>query len=112
MIKGILKQALFLCLIVFNVVQAQTQTKEPPKCLYVSSYHQGYEWSDDVQEGLMSKLAGHCEIRQFDMDTKRKKRSEDKMAAALQARQIIEQWRPDVLITSDDNAARHRFWMT
>ena len=41
------------------------------------------------------------------MDTKRRKGEADKRAAALQAKTIIEEWRPDVVITADDNAARY-----
>jgi len=78
-----------------------------PKCLFVSSYHQGYAWSDGVERGLRSTLEGHCELRQFDMDTKRKKTVEDKKAAAVQAKNIIETWLPDVVITADDNAAKY-----
>jgi len=77
------------------------------KCLYVSSYHKGYAWSDGVEEGIRSGLAGKCELRQFDMDTKRKKTPADKTAAALEAKALIESWQPDVVITSDDNAAKH-----
>ncbi len=77
-----------------------------PKCLYVSSYHQGYAWSDGVERGLRQTLDGRCELRQFDMDTKRKKSIYDKRQASNQAREIIESWRPDVVITSDDNAAK------
>jgi len=77
------------------------------KCFYVSSYHQGYAWSDGVERGLRSALAGHCELRQFDMDTKRNKSEEFKQQAALQAKAEIESWQPDVVITSDDNAAKY-----
>lgn len=77
------------------------------RCLFVSSYHQGYAWSDGVEEGLRSVLDGRCEIKQFDMDTKRHKSTENKIQAAEQARQLIEQWQPDVVITADDNAAKY-----
>ncbi len=76
------------------------------KCLFVSSYHQGYAWSDGVERGLRSVLEGHCEIRQFDMNTKRKKTKADKKASALAAKAIIESWQPDIVITADDNAAK------
>lgn len=77
------------------------------KCLYISSYHQGYAWSDGVERGLRSKLEGHCEIRQFDMDSKRNKDKPLIQKAADKARQIITSWQPDVVITSDDNAAKY-----
>lgn len=77
------------------------------KCLYVSSYHRGYEWSDGVERGVRSVLEGRCELRQFDMDTKRKKSPEEMAAAGLEAKQIIDSWQPDVVITADDNAAKY-----
>lgn len=79
---------------------------EQPKCLFVSSYHQGYAWSDGVERGLRQTLEGKCQIRQFDMDTKRKKTESDKKAAAQEAKSLIESWQPDVVITADDNAAK------
>lgn len=77
------------------------------KCLFVSSYHRGYEWSDGVERGLRSELSGKCEIRQFDMDSKRRKSTEERKQAALEAKAIIESWKPDVVITADDNAAKY-----
>lgn len=78
-----------------------------PKCLFVSSYHQGYAWSDGVERGLRKTLDGHCELRQFDMDTKRRKNIEQIQDAAQRAKQLIDSWQPDVVITADDHAARH-----
>ena len=78
-----------------------------PKCLFVSSYHQGYAWSDGVELGLRRTLEEKCVLRQFDMDTKRRKEIHQIKAAALEAKQLIETWRPDVVITADDHAARH-----
>lgn len=85
---------------------APVHAAELPKCLFVSSYHQGYAWSDGVERGLRQTLDGKCQIRQFDMDTKRKKSEEEQQAAALEAKSIIESWKPDVVITADDNAAK------
>jgi len=77
------------------------------KCLYISSYHVGYEWSDGVEKGLRSTLEGKCELKQFNMDTKRHKDEAYKKHIALKAKQLIESWQPDIVITSDDNAARY-----
>jgi ABC-type uncharacterized transport system substrate-binding protein len=84
-----------------------TQAEPLPKCLFVSSYHQGYAWSDGVERGLRDTLAGKCEVRQFDMDTKRRKSEPEQKAAALAAKDLIESWQPDVVIVADDNAARY-----
>ena len=76
-------------------------------CVYVSSYHKGYDWSDGVERGLRTELEGQCDLIQFDMDTKRNK---DESYIIKKAREIafeIKKIRPDVVITSDDNAAKY-----
>lgn len=78
-----------------------------PLCLYVSSYHRGYSWSDDVERGLRETLGDRCELVQFDMDTKRRRAREEMAAAASSALDLIRELKPDIVITSDDNAARH-----
>ena len=84
-----------------------TASSGASKCLYVSSYHRGYAWSDGVEQGLRKVLTGHCDIRQIDMDTKRNKSLEFKQAAASEVKLEIETWQPDVVIVSDDNAAKY-----
>ncbi len=78
-----------------------------PLCVYISSYHRGYSWSDGVERGLRATLAGHCVIEQFDMDTKRHKSIAEMQAAAATAYDLIERLDADVVITSDDNAAKY-----
>jgi ABC-type uncharacterized transport system substrate-binding protein len=77
------------------------------KCLFVSSYHPGYAWSDGVERGIRSTLEGKCEIKQFNMDTKRNKDPEHMRKAGLEVKQIIDSWKPDIVITADDNAAKY-----
>ena len=38
-------------------------------CLYVSSYHKGYEWSDGIEQGIATVLKGKCKLDKFYMDT-------------------------------------------
>ena len=90
-----------------TLVVPLTASSGASKCLYVSSYHRGYAWSDGVEQGLRSVLTGHCEIRQIDMDTKRNKSAEFKQSAAVAVKREIESWQPDVVIVSDDNAAKY-----
>lgn len=77
------------------------------KCLFVSSYHPGYAWSDGVERGIRSTLEGKCEIMQFNMDTKRKKSPEHMRKAGMEVKQLINSWKPDIVITADDNAAKY-----
>jgi ABC-type uncharacterized transport system substrate-binding protein len=77
------------------------------KCLFLSSYHQGYAWSDGVEHGVRSVLEGRCELKQFDMDTKRYKAPKEIEQKALEAKALIDTWQPDVVIAADDNAAKY-----
>jgi ABC-type uncharacterized transport system substrate-binding protein len=77
------------------------------KCLFISSYHSGYAWSDGVERGLRKTLNGACEIIQYDMDSKRNKDEESIKQAAVVAKSLIEEWKPDVVIAADDNAAKY-----
>lgn len=98
----------YVCGILLATVQlAMAENAQAAKCLFVSSYHQGYEWSDGVERGVRQALEGKCELRQFDMDTKRQKSEEFKKRVALEAKRLIESWKPDVVITADDNAAKY-----
>ena len=78
------------------------------RVLYVDSYHEGYEWSDGITEGVESVLdnAGVV-LKVFRMDTKRNGSEAYKKSAALQAKEVIESFRPEVVIASDDNASKY-----
>ena len=41
------------------------------------------------------------------MDTKRRSSTEDKKNSAVAAKAVIESWKPDVVITADDNAVKY-----
>lgn len=77
------------------------------KCLFISSYHKGYAHADQIEAGVRSTLKGHCELRQFDMDTKRRSSAPAKKKSALAAKAVIDSCKPDVVITADDNAVKY-----
>jgi ABC-type uncharacterized transport system substrate-binding protein len=78
------------------------------KVLFINSYHQGYEWSDGIEEGAAKVLrASGVEVEFFRMDTKRKGDEKAKKAAGLAAKAAIEKLRPAAVILSDDNAVRY-----
>jgi ABC-type uncharacterized transport system substrate-binding protein len=75
--------------------------------LFVNSYHQGYAWSDGEEAGTRQVLAGAgVKLDFYRMDTKR--HGDDKwMKDQIQkVKAYIEQHRPDVVIVSDDSAAK------
>lgn len=95
-----------LCLAV-GFVPVEGAASETKKCLFVSSYHHGYEHSDAIERGLRSVLEGKCEVLQFEMDAKRMKSVAQQKERALIAKAIIDVWKPDIVITADDEAAKH-----
>lgn len=76
-------------------------------CLYISSYHAGYEWNDGIEQGIEAKLAGKCKLDKFYMDTKRNKSVKFAKRAALRAKAYIEKSSPDVIMACDDNASKY-----
>lgn len=90
------------------------------RVLWVDSYHKGYQWSDDIEKGLRRALginspdddtAGSPRepvvLKIFRMDTKRNHSEAFKRNTAFDAMVIIDRWLPDVVVASDDNAAKY-----
>ncbi len=106
------RSALFLLVLVMpNTLMSSEAVNPQPdllkKCLYVSSYHKGYAWSDAIENSIRENLTGKCELRQIDMDTKRNKSPEHIFGVLNHIIKTINDWQPDIVITSDDNAAKH-----
>jgi ABC-type uncharacterized transport system substrate-binding protein len=78
------------------------------KVLFVNSYHQGYEWSDGIEEGAAKVLrASGVAVEFVRMDTKRRGDEAFKKQAGLDAKAAIEKAKPDVVIVADDNAVKY-----
>ncbi len=78
------------------------------KVLVVQSYHQGYAWVDDIDTGINRALASAgYEVKTFYMDTKRKTGEEWKVQSGQDAMAMVESFKPDVVITADDNAQKY-----
>lgn len=78
------------------------------KILFVNSYHQGYEWSDNISVAARTVLEPLAiEFHEFFMDTKRHPDEGFIKQAALQAKAEIERWSPDLVIVADDNASKY-----
>jgi ABC-type uncharacterized transport system substrate-binding protein len=78
------------------------------KILFIDSYHQGYAWSDGIESGIRQVLEGkNVTLKVHRMDTKRNKTEEFKKQAALKAKAVIDEFKPDVVIAADDNASKY-----
>jgi len=80
-----------------------------PKILVVHSYHEDQlEHVVEMTKGIEEALAGaHCQLRFFHMDTKRNNTEQWKRVAGQEAKRIVAEYRPQVVITMDDNAQQY-----
>ena len=108
--SGVIFQKMLAGMLLFGLVttSALAESHDNKKILFINSYHAGYEWSDGIEKGLETGLKGKkIALEKFYMDTKRNRESEAIKNAAEMARQKIEAFKPDIVITADDNAAKH-----
>jgi ABC-type uncharacterized transport system substrate-binding protein len=78
------------------------------KILWVDSYHQGYEWSDEMEKGIRDVLyETGVNLKIVRMDSKRNDTETHGWEAGLRARDAVQEFKPDVVIASDDNAQKY-----
>jgi len=78
------------------------------KIIYVNSYHRGYAWSDGIAQGIRKVFADEpIDLKVIELDTRRHPEESFKQQAAQKAQAVIEATQPDVVIISDDNAAKY-----
>ncbi|MGD9007275.1 MAG: ABC transporter substrate binding protein [Desulfobacteraceae bacterium] len=78
------------------------------RILYIDSYHEGFAWSDGITEAIQKTLRDHdVNLKIHRMDTKRNPDEKYKIRAAQIAKSVIDNYRPDLVIASDDNASKY-----
>lgn len=78
-----------------------------PRVFILNSYHPGYGSSDDIMQGIRENLdTARADFTIFYMDTKRKPAVEYDSIAHL-ALQAIQQYDPDIILATDDNAVKY-----
>jgi len=82
---------------------------EVPRILVVHSYHQDQtEHVVEMTRGVEEALAGaDCQLRYFHMDAKRNTSEAWKRAAGQEAKRIVAEYRPQVVIAMDDIAQQY-----
>lgn len=101
------KSYLIVCLF-FIVTLLHSADSNKKRILYVNSYHSGLAWSDGITQAIKENLPiSQIDLKILEMDTKRKQSEEFKKLAAFKAKKEIEDFKPDLVITSDDNAAKY-----
>ena len=82
------------------------------KVLVVHSYHEGFDWVEQANEGIIKALpAEHYQTKTIYMDTKRHPSESSKVQAGLKAFEAVKNFKPDIIIAADDNAQQY-FAMT
>ncbi|MDH5183343.1 MAG: hypothetical protein OEX12_05575 [Gammaproteobacteria bacterium] len=76
------------------------------RCLFISSYHIGYAWSDGIEAAVYQHLKERCVVRSVYLDSKREPHPEKIEKRAHKVKQLVEEWKPDVIIAADDNASK------
>jgi len=72
----------------------------------IHSYHKEYAWEQSLTKGLLESLPQDASIEHIYLDTKRQPKSAHK-AAADKAWEHLRSAMPDLVILSDDNAAKY-----
>jgi ABC-type uncharacterized transport system substrate-binding protein len=108
MVDAVLKR-LFWAFVAAAAATVEPASAEPASggCLYVSSYHAGHDWNDRIEKSLETALQGQCELGRFYIDSVRNPGDKAAAGKAAEAKQLIEQSRPRVVIACDDSASRH-----
>lgn len=87
----------------------QMSFAEPTKkILYINSYHQGDQWGDGISRGIESRLLiEDVALETYYMDSKRRRNIDDIKRVSNELKDLIADKKPDLVITSDDNAVKH-----
>ncbi len=105
LILPVLSVVLFCLFLSLPASDAAKNSFPKKKILLIHSYHAEYPWVEAINKGLKKALRGkNIDLEIFYMDTKRYTGDDFKIEAGRMARNRIEEWGPDVVITADDNA--------
>lgn len=96
----------FIC--IFNVNALLSADIKHKKVMYIDSYSLNYPWSSKITS-VISKIMdeNRVDLRIFHMDTKENYSDEYKKKSALKAYNAIQEYKPDLIISTDDNAAKY-----
>lgn len=91
-----------------TLAEASSALAKPfKKCLYINSYHKGYEWSDGIEAAAYASLKEVCQVESFYMDTKNHDTPEFAKKKGIEAKARIEKIKPDIVIVADDAAVAY-----
>ena len=107
---------LIILIIITSSINAETMKK---KVVYINSYHKGFFWSDTIQKSILDTFnitekngkldfsKSQIELKILEMDSKRNNNESYIKKTAFEIQKIIKKYKPDLIITSDDNAIKY-----
>jgi ABC-type uncharacterized transport system substrate-binding protein len=103
-----LAPALCAVLAIFAGQPAQANDLTTRKVLFVDSYDEDYQWSNDITRAIRSVMdAAGVPVRVVRMKTKGQPSEEYKVTKGIEVKVLINTYRPDVVIACDDNASKY-----
>lgn len=106
-----LRLILIIILALFTAIgphTAKADEKSGKKVLIVHSYDRNFAWTADIHDALERMFARHqIQIRTMFMDANINRDKASLTAAGLKAAELMNSFRPDVVITSDDDAQQY-----
>lgn len=106
-IEFVPKLILVLLMVVLLMPGCGRENKKD-KVLFINSYYPGFHSTDEYLKGIQNAFENNnIELRTFNMDTKRNPQVEFIEAKAREVMEEIQSFNPDLIIASDDNAARY-----
>jgi ABC-type uncharacterized transport system substrate-binding protein len=86
-----------------GLIDVQAQELKGKKVFHIVSYHQEFSWSGTIIKTVQDTLTPEgVEVKTFCMDTYRQQSPEHLTQVSAQCKATIEEWKPDVVIISDD----------
>ncbi len=80
---------------------------ELPRVFHLNSYHAGYGSSDDIMQGIRETLTNRADLRVHFLDSKRQPGADAIRSNAAAALNAIQEFDPNILIASDDDAVKY-----
>ncbi len=88
-----------------------TKDTNVKKVLYVASYSVKLDWSFRIKSGIESvfESRNNLQLKVINMNTMGMSPidTDKKKKAALEVKRLIDSWKPDIVIASDDNASKY-----
>ncbi len=99
---------IFMSISSASAIEETTKNYTGKKILYIDSYHLEYPWSAGILQGVKNALKHTgVKLKTVHMDTKRYRSEVFKVRAGLDVKQLIDNYQPDIVIASDDNASKY-----